>query len=152
VTVARATSYAGFRPGSLRASAAARGASRKVDTKPELLLRRALFRQGLRYRKHVRALRGCPDIVFPGAKVAIFCDGDFWHGKDWIHRRRKLEKGTNSAYWISKIDQTMERDIRNQTWLEEKGWQVLRFWETEILSDPHAIVAEVLEALSKLEL
>jgi DNA mismatch endonuclease (patch repair protein) len=146
--VARATSYAGFRPVSLRASAAARGASKKVDTKPELLLRRALFRHGLRFRKHVRALRGCPDIVFPRAKIAIFCDGDFWHGRDWDHRRLKLERGSNSTYWISKIDRTMERDIRNQTLLEGDGWQVLRFWETEILLDPHAIVAEVLEALS----
>ena len=117
-----------------------------------MLLRRALFRYGLRFRKNVRTLRGCPDIVFPGAKIAIFCDGDFWHGRDWIHRRRKLEMGANPAYWIAKIDRTMKQDLANQRWLEENGWQVLRFWETEILSNPHSIVAEVLEALSHPEL
>ena len=141
-------SYAGFRPVSPRTSAAARGASKKTDTRPELLLRRALFRQGLRFRKNLRTLRGCPDIVFPRAKIAIFCDGDFWHGRNWSHRRRKLENGSNPAYWVSKINRTMERDIADQRWLEENGWQVLRFWETEIVSNPSAIVAEILEVLS----
>jgi DNA mismatch endonuclease (patch repair protein) len=149
--VARALSYKGLRPGSLRASAAAHGASKKTDTKPEMVLRRALFRHGLRFRKNVRTLRGCPDIVFARAKIAIFCDGDFWHGRNWIQRRRKLEKGSNPTYWIAKIDRTMERDLANQRWLEEKGWQVLRFWETEILSNPYSVVAEILEALSQPE-
>jgi DNA mismatch endonuclease, patch repair protein len=150
--VPRSTSYTGFRPVSQRASAAARGASKKTDTKPELLLQHALFRQGLRYRKNVRTLRGCPDIVFPNAKIAIFCDGDFWHGRDWTSRRSKLESGANSAYWIAKIDRTMERDIANQEWLEQNGWQVLRFWETEILSNLHSIVSEIMEAVSRFEL
>src|SRR6478672_1465494 len=86
-------SYKGLRPASPRASAAARGSSKKADTRCELMLRRSLWVAGCRYRKNVPELPGRPDIVFPGAKVAVFCDGDFWHGRDWETRRQKLSRG-----------------------------------------------------------
>lgn len=91
----------------------------------------------------MRSLPGCPDIVFPRVKVAIFCDGDFWHGRDWEERKAKLGQGTNSRYWIAKIARNMERDAENQERLETRGWRVLRFWESEIKRGESAVLAEV---------
>jgi DNA mismatch endonuclease, patch repair protein len=129
-------SYKGRRPASPKASAAARGSSKKTDTSCELLLRRAVWALGFRYRKDVQTLPGRPDIVFFKAKVAVFCDGDFWHGRDWESRRQKLARGTNPDYWIAKIQRNMERDRQNTLKLEEMGWMVLRFWESEIRTSP----------------
>lgn len=129
-----APSYKGRRPASVRATAAARGSSKKIDTKCEVLLRKALWSAGFRYRKNVPGLPGKPDILFSKAKIAIFCDGDFWHGRDWESRRHKLSTGTNSDYWIAKIRRNIERDRDNTARLEEMGWTVLRFWETQILA------------------
>jgi DNA mismatch endonuclease (patch repair protein) len=143
----RAPSYVGLRPASPRASAAARGSSRKTDTSLEIRLRRQLYAAGLRYRKNVTTLPGCPDIVFLRAKLAIFCDGDFWHGRDWPERKRKLLKGTNAQYWVSKIERNIMRDATTQDQLERAGWRVLRFWESEIGADSAAIVAEIRAAL-----
>lgn len=134
-------SYRGRRPSSDRASAAARGASRKRDTRCEIALRHALWAAGYRYRKNVAELPGRPDIVFAGPRVAVFCDGEFWHGRDWEARRQKLAEGVNSSYWISKIQRNIERDRQNTRLLESMGWTVLRFWESEIAANP-AVVAE----------
>lgn len=142
-----APSYKGFHPASERARRAARGASRKTDTKPEVILRNALFQAGCRYRKNVASLPGRPDIVFSKAKVAVFCDGDFWHGKSWSARKAKLARGTNAPYWLAKIERNMERDLRNQQKLEDRGWRVLRFWESEIAAAPDDVASEILSAL-----
>lgn len=139
--------YKGRRPASERASAAARGSSKKTDTSPELLLRRALWEAGFRYRKDVKDLPGRPDIVFPKAKLAVFCDGDFWHGRNWAERRQKLEQGTNSDYWLAKIERNMERDRQNTQRLQEMGWVVLRFWESEIRASPQEVTGRVVAAL-----
>lgn len=136
-------SYSGLVPASTRASASARGASRKADTQPEMRLRKAIHRRGLRFRKNVRALPGCPDIVFSGPKVAVFCDGDFWHGRSWSERKAKLLRGTNGSYWIAKIERNMDRDIEVQEQLERRGWRVLRFWESDISNDLTTIVGDV---------
>jgi DNA mismatch endonuclease (patch repair protein) len=92
-------------------------------------------------------LPGRPDVVFSGARLAVFCDGDFWHGRDWASRRQKLGQGTNSAYWLAKIQRNMERDRQNTRRLQEMGWTVLRFWESQIRSDPTGVTRTVLEAL-----
>jgi DNA mismatch endonuclease (patch repair protein) len=105
---------------------------------------------GCRYRKDVSTLPGKPDIVFPGAKLAIFCDGDFWHGRDWESRRQKLSRGTNSDYWLAKIQRNMERDRDNTRLLSEMGWTVLRLWETEIRAAPQALARKVIDALREL--
>jgi DNA mismatch endonuclease (patch repair protein) len=144
----KAPSYNDLKPASAKASKAARGSSRKKDTKPEVVLRKVLWARGYRYRKDVAALRGRPDVVFAGAKVAVFCDGDFWHGRDWRKRRRKLERGHNPEYWIAKIKRNMERDRKNTRELEKAGWLVLRFWETDILRDPEAVADQAIAALS----
>lgn len=128
-----------LKPASKRASAAARGASRKSGTKPEETLRKAVWRRGLRYRKNDSSVPGKPDLAFRRARVAVFCDGDFWHGKNWPARKRKLEQGHNAAYWIAKIERNRRRDASLDSTLTAAGWQVVRYWESEIRSDPEAL-------------
>lgn len=142
-------SYKGLRPASAQATAAARGSSKKTDTSCELALRRTLWAAGCRYRKNVQELPGRPDIVFYGTRVAVFCDGDFWHGRDWETRRQKLSSGTNSGYWLAKIERNIERDRQNTQRLQELGWTVLRFWESQIRSDPTVVAQIVQGALRK---
>lgn len=141
--------YDNFSPSSVRASAAARGSSRKCDTKPELLLRRALWRTGLRYHKNRADLPGSPDIVFPGARVIVFVDGDFWHGKDLQSRKARLSKGHNSEYWIKKIEGNVARDHERNRELRAAGWVVLRVWESDILVDVDRVVRRVRSALGR---
>jgi DNA mismatch endonuclease (patch repair protein) len=112
-------------------------------------LRRALWAIGCRYRKNVLGLPGRPDIVFPGRKVAVFCDGDFWHGRDWEARKVKLSGGNNSGYWLAKIQRNIERDQQNTQRLQELGWTVLRFWESQIRSDPAEVSQIVRETLHR---
>jgi DNA mismatch endonuclease (patch repair protein) len=144
-------SYKGRRPASARASATARAASRTSDTRCEVKLRSVLWRAGVRFRKNVRSLPGRPDIVFPRARLVVFCDGDFWHGKDWCARRRKLEAGTNAPYWVAKIDANRSRDRRHTAQLESSGWTVLRIWESAIHEAPQAVAREILRTLQELD-
>ena len=118
-------SYEGLSPASARASAAARGSSRKSDTRCERALRKELWKAGLRYRKNVGSLPGKPGIVFVGPKVAVFCDGDFWHGRGWEAQRKKLLRGTNPEYWLRKIETNMARDSKNRSELEDRTLVVL---------------------------
>ena len=117
----------------------ARSASAKRDTRCEILLRSALWKLGLRYRVNVRSLPGRPDIVFPSRRVVVFCDGDFWHGREFSRRLKKLAKGHNAQYWTMKIRRNIERDHERTSELERAGWLVLRFWETDILRDPSGV-------------
>ncbi len=142
-----APSYRGLHPASNQASAAARGASRKADTKHERFLRSELWRAGCRFRKNVKHLPGTPDIVFSRARIAIFCDGDFWHGRDWDSRRAKLERGSNPEYWVRKIERNMERDGENTRQLLAAGWTVIRIWESEILADPRDVARVIIAEL-----
>ncbi len=148
--VALAPSYKGRHPASARASAAARGASRKTDTRCEVKLRSLLWRAGARFRKDVGSLPGRPDIVFSRAHLVVFCDGDFWHGRDWQARRRKLEVGTNAPYWVAKIEANRVRDRRHTGQLEASGWTVLRVWESAIHEAPEAIARDILRLLRRL--
>lgn len=140
-------SFAGLRPSSETASRAKR-ANKKHDTKPEMLLRRALWALGLRYRKHAAHLPGKPDIVFAAARVAVFCDGDFWHGRNWAVLRRQLLRRHNPDYWVAKIARNRRRDRGQTALLMKAGWTVLRLWETDILSDPEAAAAAVAREVS----
>lgn len=106
-------------------------------TKPELVLGRALWALGLRYRKQYK-IDGKPDFVFIRPRVAVFCDGDFWHGNNW--RLRKLssleeELSGYTPFWREKILRNIERDKKVNQLLKEQGWEVVRFWESDILSD-----------------
>lgn len=144
-----AHSYRGRKPASERASHAAKGSSKKTDTKPELLLRRALWSAGLRYRKNPPGLPGKPDVVFPGARLAVFCDGDFWHGRNWEARQAKLTRGHNAEYWLAKIGRNMQRDAEVTAALREAGWLVLRVWESDVKRDVGAVVAAIRASLAQ---
>jgi DNA mismatch endonuclease (patch repair protein) len=97
------------------------------DTGPEVLVRSALHRRGLRFRKHLKAVPGRPDIAFPTERVAVFIDGDFWHGYRFPTWRHKL-----APYWQAKIERNRARDRRNFACLRRQGWRVIRVWEHEI--------------------
>jgi DNA mismatch endonuclease, patch repair protein len=120
--------------------------NRSSETVHERLLRSTLWKRGFRFRKDDRELVGRPDVVFRTERVAVFCDGDFWHGRGWRKLSRKLQVGTNASYWVQKIRTNRLRDRRNDRALARGGWQVVRLWETDILKDPAASVAAV-EAL-----
>ena len=141
--VMEAPRYNGLHPSSVHASERARAASRKRDTRCEHLLRRALWKLGLRYRIHVAAIAGRPDVVFARARVVVFCDGDFWHGRDLENRIAKLGRGHNAPYWMAKIRANVERDRQNYRTLADQGWLVLRFWEKDIQRNATAIAATI---------
>ena len=105
-------------------------AIKSKDTKPELLLRKALWKKGYRYYKNYKSLPGKPDIVFIKSKIAIFVDGEFWHGYDWNQNRKKIQ--TNKEFWISKIERNIERDREINSELKKLGWIVLRFWSKDV--------------------
>jgi DNA mismatch endonuclease, patch repair protein len=139
--------FKGLRSASDTATKAARASSAKTGTGPELLLRRSLTRLGLRYRIDVSRLQGRPDIVFQGRRVAVFVDGDFWHGRDFAARVSKLRSGHNGAYWVSKITRNVERDTRNTVALQEQGWVVVRVWETDVKRDADEQAAKIAAVL-----
>ena len=105
---------------------------RGKDTKIELTLRKALWHKGYHYRKNYKALPGTPDIALTKYKIAIFCDSEFFHGKNWEVLKPRLEKGNNSEFWIKKITRNMERDDEVNKSLLFMGWTVVRFWGDEI--------------------
>lgn len=117
------------------------------DTKIEVLLRKALWNKGYRYRKNYKKLEGKPDIVLTKYKIAIFCDGEFFHGKDWEILKPRLEKSDNSQYWISKISRNRERDEDVNKQLLFQGWTVIRFWGKEIQNNTDQCVKVVEEAI-----
>ena len=145
-----APSFKGLAPGSPAQSRAKRS-NRARDTKPELLVRRELWARGARYRLLPPDLPGRPDIVFLRARVAVFCDGDFWHGHDWPQISEKLANGHNGSYWRAKIAYNIERDLRINQELEQHGWLVLRYWESAIKASPSLVAAAVLKAVSAQE-
>ena len=100
------------------------------DTKPELMLRKELWRRGLRYRKNYKGLCGKPDIVFIGAQIAIFVDGKMWHGYDWENQKNDFK--SRRDYWIPKIERNIERDYEVMQELISLDWLVMRFWDFEV--------------------
>lgn len=105
-------------------------AVKNKDSKIEILLRKELWKRGLRYQKNCNGIFGKPDIVFKGKKVAVFCDSEFWHGYDWENRKKDFK--SHQEFWIPKIERNMARDTEVTTKLESEGWTVLRFWGKEI--------------------
>src|SRR5690606_37792921 len=105
-------------------------ANKSTGTKSELLLAKTLFARGHRYRKNDKTVFGKPDLTFKSIKLAIFVDGEFWHGKDW-HKRKRDHK-TNREFWYNKIERNIERDKEVNEELTKKGWTILRFWSREV--------------------
>lgn len=104
-------------------------AIKSTGTKDEILLGRALWNSGLRYRKNNKAVYGKPDFTFKKYKVAIFVDSEFFHGKDWETRKRPE---TNANFWFKKISRNIERDNEVNLYLQNSGWIVIRFWSKEV--------------------
>ena len=102
------------------------------DTKIEVQLRKALWAKGYRYRKNDKKLPGKPDIVLGKYKIVIFCDSEFFHGKDWEVLKPRLEKGTNPEYWVKKIENNRRRDDEINKELTFEGWTVIRLWGKDI--------------------
>ena len=105
-------------------------AIRNKDSEIEILLRKELWKRGLRYRKNVKNVFGHPDIVFIGKKTAIFCDSEFWHGYDWDNQKNTIK--SHKDFWIPKIERNIQRDIEVNAELKKAGWKVIRFWRKEI--------------------
>lgn len=106
---------------------------RSKDTSIELKLRKELWRRGYRYRKNYTELPGKPDIVLTKYKIAIFCDSEFFHGKDWEVLKPQLEKGKNADFWIEKISKNQQHDDDINKQLQFLGWTVIRFWGKDIM-------------------
>ncbi len=102
------------------------------NTSIEICLRKALWKNGYRYRKNYKMLPGKPDIVLTKYKIAIFCDSEFFHGKNWEVLKPRIEKGSNSDFWIKKINRNRERDDEVNKQLLFLGWTVIRFWGNDI--------------------
>jgi len=142
-------SYKGLKPASALASRIGQAASRKKNTAPERLLRRALRNQGVRHKVCVDSLPGKPDIVVSSARLAVFCDGDFWHGRYLKRRLAKLANVHNAAYWVSKIKANVQRDRRVDRLLKKEGWTPLRVWESDLRADPDRVTKLVIDAIMR---
>ena len=127
-------------------------AVKSSNTSPEIKLRKALWHSGFRYRVNVKEIIGKPDIVFSKARIVVFCDGDFWHGHNWVIRGlssldEELEKYDD--YWKKKITRNMERDKEVNATLTKDGWYVIRFWESDIKKDVSSCVSIIAQAYQK---
>lgn len=120
---------------------------RSQNTKIEVILRKTLWHKGYRYRKNYKELPGKPDIVLTKYKIAIFCDGEFFHGKDWEVLRPKLERSNNSEFWINKISRNRERDDEINKQLLFMGWTVIRFWGNDIIKSLDECVKVIEETI-----
>ncbi|HFB6445628.1 TPA: very short patch repair endonuclease [Neisseria gonorrhoeae] len=107
--------------------------NKSTGTKPELVLAKAMWALGLRYRKNSGSIFGKPDFSFKKYKVAVFVDGEFWHGKDW-EQKKAVIKG-NREFWIAKIERNIQRDIEVTGRLKAEGWTVLRFWSNDVVKN-----------------
>lgn len=117
------------------------------DSEIEILLRKALWQKGYRYRKNVSGIFGHPDIAFISKKVAIFCDSEFWHGYDWENRKNDFK--TNNEFWIAKIERNIVRDKEVNSFLTSNGWIVIRFWGKEIKKDLQSCVQKIEETIKE---
>lgn len=125
---------------------------RSKDTRPELLLRRAVHARGARFRLHAKDVLGRPDLVVRSRKLAVFVDGDLWHGNpDEWKRRGKPDLAsmfpTRTEWWVTKIENNITRDRQVDLELEEQGWRVLRFWASDVIADPDRAAETVVAAI-----
>ena len=119
---------------------------RGKDTSIEVTLRKALYERGCRYRCNSKYIFGHPDISFKGVKVVVFCDSEFWHGKDFEENEKKIQ--SNREYWIPKIKRNIERDKEVNEKLTKEGYLIFRFWGGEIQKSLDKCVTKILEGLS----
>ena len=114
------------------------------NTKPEKLMFALLKKSGYRFRRHY-PVAGKPDIAFPKNKVAVFINGEFWHGKDYKFIKNKL-----SEFWVNKIGQNIRRDRFVQRELRKEGWHILNFWGRRVVRNPEKSIKRLMKYLEKL--
>lgn len=120
------------------------------DTGIEVKLRNALWHRGYRYRKNYNKIPGKPDIALTKYKIAVFCDSEFFHGKDWDESlHAQILRGSNPEFWEKKILRNMERDQEVNQQLGSLGWVVLRFWGKDIKKDPEKCIEVIEETIKK---
>lgn len=117
------------------------------NTKPEISLRKALWKEGVRYRVSNKRIIGNPDVAIAKYKLAIFVDGEFWHGYNWKEKKQRIK--ANREYWINKIERNIERDKQNNQKLKINGWTVIRFWEKDIKKDLDKCVEKIKYEIQK---
>ncbi|MGB3590896.1 MAG: very short patch repair endonuclease [Nonlabens sp.] len=122
---------------------------RGKDTKPEIMLRKALWAAGYRYRKDFKKLIGKPDIAMSIYKTVVFVDGVFWHGYDWENRKNKIK--SNREFWIPKIERNMQRDREVNYKLSLMGYTVMRFWSREVEKELERVISEIVFHLESVE-
>lgn len=120
---------------------------RGKGTRIEKILCHELWKRGIHYRKNYRKLPGTPDIVLTKYHIAVFCDSEFFHGKDWENVRERVKKGKNGNYWVAKIERNMERDREKDGELTTMGWTVLHFWGDDIKKNTEQCVRSIEEAM-----
>lgn len=125
---------------------------RGKDTSIEVTLRKALWAKGYRFRKNYKGLPGRPDIALIKYKIAVFCDSEFFHGKNWEVLKQKLESGKNPDYWIQKIERNIERDREKDLLLQAAGWTVIHFWGKDILKHTDDCIAVIEEKIFDLKM
>jgi DNA mismatch endonuclease (patch repair protein) len=96
-------------------------------------------------------LPGAPDIVMGDCRLAVFCDGDFWHGRRWRELRNQLARRFNAEYWIAKISTNRSRDRKTRRLLQEQGWRVMRYWESDIKRDPARVAESIAQYATSTE-
>jgi len=122
-------------------------AIRSTNTKDEVRLAKALWALGYRYRRNNKTVFGKPDFTFKKIKLAIFVDGEFFHGKNWDIDRNRIK--TNSEFWIKKIERNMQRDIEVNAYLESQNWKILRFWSNDIKKNLDSCILEIQNAIAE---
>lgn len=121
------------------------------DTSIEMILRKALWKKGYHYRKNYKNIPGTPDIALTKYKIAIFCDGEFFHGKDWEILKPRLERGKNSDFLVTKISRNRERDEEINKKLLFMGWIVIRFWGMDIKKNTDEYIRVIEETIFDLK-
>lgn len=108
---------------------------RSKNTKAELIFFRELRKRKIYSQKHYKRCTGCPDIAIPSKKIAVFIDGDFWHGRNFRKNKERLPK----KYWQGKIETNITRDKKNRSKLKRQGWRVLKVWESDVKNNDKII-------------
>lgn len=120
---------------------------RSTNTKSEIVFRKALWKIGFRYRLNLASLPGKPDIVLNKYKIVIFIDGEFWHGYNWEKKKETIK--ANRPYWVAKIEKNISRDEQNNTILQNMGYKVIRFWESEVKKELDLCISKVLAIIER---
>ncbi len=139
IVVPRFEESAGFYTSKKRSAQMSKIRSR--NSKPELILRKALWSKNIRFRLHDKSLPGTPDIVIKKYKLAIFVDGEFWHGFDWKKNKERIK--SNRLFWIPKIERNMQKDIRVNKALRDLDYVVFRFWTQDILKNLPIVINQI---------